>query len=115
MAKKTPQHFAHFGKFAFFAGLIVAILVGVFSSTPTPGFAASIVLLIIGLIIGLINITEKEIVPFLVASIALIVLGTANVIPFEWINRIIAAIIVLVVPAALIGALRAIYVMGSKK
>lgn len=113
MAKKKAG-MEKVGSVVFFIGLIVALLVGIFS-TGLMSEAAIIVLLIIGLIVGLLNITDKEIMPFLIACIALIVLGSTAVIPFAWINRIISAIIVLVVPAALIGALKAIYTIGASK
>jgi len=114
MAKKTSG-WELVGAWSFIIGLIVAILVGVFSTSAVPGTVAATVLLILGLIVGILNVTDHEIIPFLVACVALIVVGSAGAIPFEWLQRILANIVVFVVPAALVGALKAIYAVASTK
>ncbi|MBI4289139.1 MAG: hypothetical protein HY671_12035 [Chloroflexi bacterium] len=63
------------GEWAFIAGVIIAVLGGAF----IPGVGAmALALVVLGIIVGIINITEKETVPYLVAAIALIAAGTAN-------------------------------------
>lgn len=61
------------GYWAFIGGLIVAVLAG-FVEIP----ALPLVLFVLGLIIGFLNITEKESTPFLVAVIALLLIGVAG-------------------------------------
>lgn len=102
------------GAWSFYVGILVAFLVGIFSSTPIPGEAAAVVLLILGLIVGLLNISDKEITPFLIASIALMIAATiATVVPYAWIPRVLANIVVFVLPAAVIGSLKAIWTLAK--
>lgn len=63
------------GEWAFVAGVIIAVLGGAF--IPGVGLMA-LILVILGIIVGIINVTEHETVPYLVAAIALIAAGTAN-------------------------------------
>lgn len=61
------------GHWAFIIGIILAVIAG---STALPYLA--IVLFILGLIVGFLNITEKESTAFLVAVIALLMIGVAG-------------------------------------
>ena len=101
------------GGWAFLIGLIIAILVGLFSSTST---AIVAILVVLGLIIGFLNITDKETVPFLIASIALLAAGSANL-GVLWANlgNVLENISIFVAPAAIIVAFKTIYTLGAKK
>lgn len=66
------------GKWAFIIGLVLAVLAGLFFQ---PGWAIW-VLAILGVIVGLLNITVEETRGFLLASIALTLSATAlNTLP----------------------------------
>jgi hypothetical protein len=66
------------GKWAFIIGLVVAVLAGIFFQ---PGWAIW-VLAILGVIVGLLNVTAEETRGFLLASIALTLSATAlNTLP----------------------------------
>jgi hypothetical protein len=66
------------GKWAFIIGLVLAVLAGLFFQ---PGWAIW-VLAILGVIVGLLNITAEETRGFLLASIALTLSATAlNTLP----------------------------------
>ena len=62
------------GRWAFIVGLLIAVLVGL--ATEIPGAAA--IIFIFGLIVGLLNVPEKESTSFLVAVIALLTFGVAG-------------------------------------
>lgn len=98
------------GHQSFIAGVIIAIIVGLFGGTAIPWI--TLILVILGLIVGFINITAKETMPFLVAAIALMVAGSANlqIIPTigMYLQNILAAIVVFVAPAAIIVAIKAV-------
>lgn len=109
------------GSYAYLLGFLIAVIVGLLVGLKVGGIPldiVAIVLVILGLIIGLLNITDKETVPFLVASIALI---SANAVNWAAIsvdlglilNSIFYYIGVLVAPAALVVALLAIYRISS--
>ena len=66
------------GKWAFIIGLVVAVLAGIFFQ---PGWAIW-VLAILGVIVGLLNVTAEDTQGFLLASIALTLSATAlNTLP----------------------------------
>jgi len=71
--KNMKPNLTIIGYWSFIGGLIVAVLAG-FVEVP----ALPLVLFILGLIVGLLNITEKESTPFLVAVIALLLIGVAG-------------------------------------
>jgi hypothetical protein len=69
---------AKIGKWAFIIGLVIAVLAGLFFQ---PGWAIW-VLAILGVIVGLLNVTAEDTQSFLLASIALTLSATAlNTVP----------------------------------
>ena len=83
-----------------------------------------LILLILGIIVGLVNITAKEVTPFLIAAIALIVASTANVwsplstihaLLSSWADYILQYIVAFVAPAAVIIAIKAVFTMEKAK
>ena len=61
------------GHWVFLAGLVLAILAS-FVKIPY----LLLILFVLGLIIGLLNVTEKESIPFLIAVIALLLIGVSG-------------------------------------
>lgn len=103
------------GQYAFIVGVILAVLAGLVSKALAQYTGIVVlVLVILGLVVGFLNITEKEMTPFLVAAVALIVTGTASnslaVIPAvgPYLQNIVQNIAVFVTPAALIVSLKAV-------
>lgn len=73
-------------------------------------------LAVLGLVVGIFNITTREIIPYLVAAIALVLIGTAQ--PFTPLddvwdglgrrsNDIVGLMAIFTAPAAVIQAIRA--------
>ena len=106
------------GAYAFMAGIVIAIVAGALGSY-LGGIAVWIplILVLLGLVVGFLNISDKETTGFLVASISLMVIGSAGVgaIPMfgPVLYDVLRAIGTFVAPAALIVALKAIYGMAS--
>ncbi len=104
------------GSYAFLGGVTIAILAGLLNLTSG---AAILVLVILGLIVGFLNITQEETVGFLVAAIALIVAGTAklSVIPVvgALLQAVLSNITVLVAPAAIVVGLKEVYTLAKAK
>ncbi|MFA4886885.1 MAG: hypothetical protein WC595_01605 [Candidatus Nanoarchaeia archaeon] len=103
------------GSWSFIVGFLIALVLGAIGlTTPTVVYA----LLVLGLVVGILNISDKEIVPFLVATVALIVAGSAagsiSQIPPS-ISNILVNITIFVVPAAVIGSVKAIYALASSR
>jgi hypothetical protein len=108
------------GFLAFTAGLILAIVAGLIA----PGSARVIMtLVVLGIIVGVLNITAREFVPLSMAAIALIVVGTAGFGPLDQLvnglgthlNEIVQYLARLMAPAAVIGAVRTLISVGFPK
>ncbi|MFH1586521.1 MAG: hypothetical protein ABID38_01540 [Candidatus Diapherotrites archaeon] len=110
------------GSIAFIVGIIIAVIAGIGATGLLGPLAAWIPLLlvILGLIVGLLNITDKETHKFLIAAAALMLTGTAAaslaVIPVigVYLASIMLQIAVFVAPAALLVAVKAIWNLASK-
>ena len=103
------------GFWSFIVGLIIAVVAGLV----LPGNAVvTLILVILGIVIGFLNITPKETKAMLLAAIALIVVGNAFApLKFLGIDTFIAGILayitVLVAPAAIIGAIKTFWAIGK--
>lgn len=110
MAKHTTT-----GHWAFILGVLLAIIAGLVPQLQTTTITWILVLL--GLIVGFLNVTIKETQEFLIAAIALLLIGTAKgivpVVTTGIIGTILGNILVFVAPAALIVALKAVYDLAS--
>lgn len=62
------------GRWAFLVGLALSVLAGLGGAVPS----LLTVLFVLGLVVGFLNITEKESTAFLVAVVALLVIGVAG-------------------------------------
>ena len=67
------------GEWAFFFGIILAIIIGFFGNTDFVSTGnAGVLLAILGLIVGFLNVTRDESNGFLIATIALLLVGSAG-------------------------------------
>ena len=106
------------GEWAFLIGVVIALILGLFIGEATGTYAT--ILVGLGVIVGLINIAEKETMPYLVAAIALLVAGSAGLgtLPFANLINLSAMlqnIVLFVAPAAVIVSLKTIITLGKKK
>jgi len=104
------------GRWAFIIGLIIAVIAGLIADFVS-GYTTAILLIlfILGLVVGFMNISEKDHLKFLVASIALLVLGVGSInalsilaIVSTWLNAILGNFIAFVSAAALVVSIKAI-------
>jgi hypothetical protein len=105
------------GFWAFIIGLIVCLVGGIVSSW-SQNTAIITILVILGLIVGFLNITAKEITLFLVATIALIVTGhvftTLTVLGIgAFLDRVLGLLATLMAPAAVVAAVKALWAVGK--
>lgn len=99
------------GELAFLFGIALAIVLSFFPDTSnqtTPG----VILAVLGLFVGLFNITYKETHGFLVASIVLLLVGSAGLdfLPYigSWLGTAFINISHFVAPAAMVVALKTV-------
>jgi hypothetical protein len=110
----TAKIWGMIGFWAFIIGLVIAVICGIILPL---NYTIIIVLLILGVIIGFLNITARETLLFLLATIALIMLGNVfvSVAPLD-IGRIFGGILgyvaTLMSPAAIIAAIKALWKVG---
>ncbi len=106
------------GGFAFILGIIISIIFALI-----PGLDAvtwvPFVLLILGIIVGLLNIEDKDLELFLIAAIVLIATSATplNTLPVigSLLNRIVINFVTFVSPAALIVSIVAIIKVANTK
>jgi hypothetical protein len=114
--KKQNVEVHRIAHYTFFVGLLIAIVAGLFRDFIGPE-ALVTTLVILGLIVGLFNLTAKETVPFLTAAVALMLAGIVNLglIPGVgiYLRSILSNIVVFVVPGAIIVGLKTIWQLAS--
>jgi|TARA_Y100000310_G_C20599500_1_gene772269 hypothetical protein len=109
------------GNYSFIIGVIVAIVLGVFSlGNATPWLAS--LLVVLGLIVGFLNVTGKETKEFLLVGAVLIIatsmggasaaLGGVQYIG-QYLSGIFTQVLAFVVPATVVVALKDIWSLGQ--
>jgi hypothetical protein len=107
------------GECAFLIGFILAV---VFSFLPDAWEGtATLILVILGLVVGFLNVTEKETTAFLIASVALLATGTAantlrviNVLGIgDFLADAVGKIAVFIAPAAILVAVKAVWALAK--
>jgi hypothetical protein len=112
---------AKVGAWAFIVGVLIALVAG-FVPSQMQGLVTG-VLVVIGIIVGFLNVTEKETTPFLMASVAIMIAlftaGTAIERDLTVLGQIgtymlgvMKSINVFVFPATIVVALKAIYALA---
>jgi len=113
-------------QWAFLLGAIISVLVGVLAALQS-SFAANkwipVILVVLGLIVGLVNVTSKEVVGFLVAAIALVAFSSSglstldNLIPKlgTLLGSAVQAFAFFVGAAAVVVAVKEACMLASKK
>ena len=123
MAKKTKADANTIGYVAFLLGIFIAIISGLFYAagvldSSMQGFVA-IVLVVLGLVVGLLNLMDKDVSAFLMAVVAIAVVGAGAgglaLIPYIGIPlaAIVNYIATFVFPAAIVVALKTIWDMAK--
>ena len=85
-----------------------------------------LIMLILGIVVGFISVTSKEVTPFLIGAIALVVVGTSTVwsalllksqlnLLYYWATDIVSFIAAFAAPAAVIIAVRSLLAIEKEK
>lgn len=114
MAKKKQSSVPkNVGSGALVVGVFLALLFGFLPMGPK----IALLLLIVGLVVGMLNVTETETKEFLYTSVALIIIMTLPKQLFEetftavlpWFVGILDALLIMIVPATIVVALRSLF------
>jgi ATP synthase protein I len=101
------------GRYAFLVGLVISVLAG-FIDMGATGLS---LLVVLGVIVGFLNVTGKESQRFLVGTIALMLVGTIGInLPAigTTVTSIVSAFTAFVAGAALIVALKEVYSVAKE-
>ena len=110
-----------YGVWSFYAGLIVAVIAAVMSPSGL-GTLAVLVLGVLGIVVGLLNVVDKEVNTFLIAALALmlstsslrLILGGVPAVG-AFVPAFLTAVNVFVAPGAAVVALKAIWDITRSK
>ena len=114
---RTQKIIGYIGMAAFSVGIVLAIIYGVISPDNANVILA---LVILGIVVGFLNITRREMALLLLTAVALIVVGKASFSPLNdlvdelgtSLNGIVSYFAVFMAPAAVVTAVRAIWAVG---
>jgi len=109
-----PERLEFYGKWAFIIGLVLAGVAGILFEAEEAVFW---VLAILGVIVGLLNITRADTQGFLLAAISLTLSATAlNLIPIvgETLSQILEYVAAFVAGSIIVVAFKALFEAGRK-
>ena len=95
------------GKWAFVAGVVLAVLAGFVQGTWIPA-----VLAVLGLVVGILNVTAAETRSFLLAAIGLMLSASSlQALPWvgDWLATVLGNLVVFIGPALLVVALKSLF------
>lgn len=114
MAKEVKKQKKNLiGGLAFIVGIVLALVAGVLGSTNDVLIIT--VLMILGLVVGLLNITGKEAMPFLLITTALVIvssLGSSVLANIQLLQQILNALTIFIIPAVIVVAIRAVFALA---
>ncbi|MEM5793341.1 MAG: hypothetical protein QXY45_03225 [Candidatus Aenigmatarchaeota archaeon] len=111
MAKKDLNKV---GKWAFIVGILLAVVAGLLPGLMSES-TISFLLVVLGIIVGFMNVQEKEVFNFLIAAIAMMAINPVALEAIklfgigEVLSSMVTYIAVFVGPAALVVALKAVF------
>ena len=106
------------GEWSFLIGFVVAIVFGLLTKWVEAG-TLTLILILLGLAVGFLNISEKEATPFLVAALALLATGTTESTITEipkvgaYLASVVSNIAVFIAPAAIVVAIKSIHSLAK--
>ena len=94
MASRKKKASAHrgdlVGGWAFLIGLVLAVILGAMGRVDG---AVSTILIVLGLIVGFLNVSEKDVVPLLLGLVALTLVGNATLGVIPAVNAYLVAVL----------------------
>lgn len=111
------------GAWAFLIGVILAVIFAIIALIPgvVIGVWLPWTLFIIGIIIGLLNITDVEVQPFLLAGVVLVIVSAFGNAVFAalgagtvFVTNLLNYLLMLFVPATIIVALKSLFALAKR-
>ncbi len=108
------------GNYSFVIGVILALILGVVPLGPSTPWLTSL-LVLLGIVVGFLNVTSKEVKDFLLVAVVLIIAASlggstalANVEMIgEYLTGIFSQLLAFIVPATIVVALKEIWALAQ--
>jgi hypothetical protein len=114
---KVKTDLKRIGHYSFIVGLIIAVIVALIPQLR--GTEAIVILVILGIIVGFLNITAKETTEFLIAALVLLMASSATALTLSVIHPTLAVmwgnILTFVAPAAIIVAVKTVIALAEER
>ena len=130
MKKQNIKPSVMIGRYAFLLGVLLSVVWAVIATKSTVISTNTLVLstlVIIGIVIGLLNVTAKEMMPFLLSSVVLVIMfgfgstylglvgqGTTFEFIGNFLQYLLTYLMILIVPAGIVVALKEVYAFAEK-
>ena len=112
------------GAYAFLIGVVLAVIFGLFNeSLESAGGLFYSTLVLIGLIVGVMNTSDRDSMTFLLASLSLVIVGSLGMEPLKYIatnnyvvsslRNVLGSLLLLFVPATIVVALKTVFSMAK--
>ena len=111
MARKGSK----IGGWAFLIGLVIAVIVG-FGLGGNLSQGMVITLFVIGLIVGLLNIADEEVTPFLMSGTVLVIVASLSkdvLSTVAFVGSVLDALLILFVPATVVIAVKNVFQLAK--
>ena len=112
MAKGNRSNFI--GSWAFLIGFILAVVLGALGDVQ--GTVLTI-LVVIGVIVGLLNVADEEVTPFLMSGAVLIIaseFGGSTLGQLPYIGGVLAALSAIFIPATIVVAIKNVFTLARR-
>ena len=113
MVKKKVVSNFHAGKWAFLLGVLLAVI---FASLGTMRPEVVSILVVVGIIVGLLNVNSEEVRAFLLSGIALIIasaFGQNSIGVFPVLERMLDSLLIIFVPATIVVAIKNVFTIAT--
>lgn len=104
------------GAWAFLIGVILAVIVGLLGKEVNSGIWV-ISLVVLGIIIGLLNVGGSELKEFMIAGTVLVIVSAMSkdtLMGVKYVGEIVRALVVLFVPATIVVSLKVVFALAKK-
>jgi len=112
------------GAYAFLVGVVLAVIFGLFNEPlEQAGGLFYSALVLIGLIVGFMNTSDRDSMTFLLASLSLVIVGSLGMEPLKYIalnnyvvtvlRNVLGSLLLLFVPATIVVALKSVFAMAK--
>lgn len=110
------------GSWAFILGVLLALGSGLIQFNEQTRAMITSLLIVLGLIVGLLNVTGKETTPYLIAAVSLVIVANAGSSAMDKIaiigpyaSGMFSSVMTFVIPATIVVCLKAIYALASEE